>query len=155
MTRALWSHHATAQGACASSTSPVYSSGSRALTLAAVSSVNISSSWRPSSNHCARWHTVCALYVFVWSGARGWLMLTFISGQIAALPPSVPTELTSLLRHEAENAKSCLQSVSQLTQSWHWAETFFISVQFKWCRGCTLPLKALINHCGLEIAGHS
>lgn len=51
-------------------------------------------------------------------------MLSFISSVsveiqavVAALPPSVPTKLTSLLRYEAENAKSCLQSVTQITQA--------------------------------------
>lgn len=52
--RVLWSRHATARGVCVSSTSPVYSSGSRAPTRAAVNFVNTSSSWRPSSSHCAR-----------------------------------------------------------------------------------------------------
>lgn len=63
MRRARSSRPAAAQAPYASCTRPVCTSGSRALTHAAVSCASMTSSWRPNSSPCGR-------YCVAWTSLR-------------------------------------------------------------------------------------
>lgn len=110
MTRVLWSHRATAQGACASSTRAVCSNGSRAQTPAAVSFANMSSSWRRSSNHCARYDRV---YIKLMSKPK--VAVSFINSLKVLFWLHIQV---FLLIWQPVKLKNCLQSVTQITRPW-------------------------------------
>lgn len=109
MRRAPSSHPVAARAPYALSTSPASISGSRAQTRAAVSSANMTSSWRPSSSPSGR-YSICGS-CFGGENLYSWLVLKipFVSPARFCYYTNIYEEYMPCVGVNVYNAAKCLQ----------------------------------------------